>query len=567
MTGLTPSVFASKANQGPFKGKSRRQIAQLKIDQRRPFILDIQDKPLVLGVRIQGSSLSYVLPKSKTVKSISFSKVIKDEDFGGSPPKASKKGSKLSGKIVEVMSEAFFCIYCAMQYKGTLNKYIKDETYLEWNDIQKATELKEFLSTYKISAVVGEEVNSNVFKQYLSNADNFLVVNNWHERLLSQVNVFFGKEKLATGQWTFLRADNLKLNMDPYKTFDMVSSKIKTTVGFNKPIDKDKWNPGDVWFFSSTAKLKLETELKKLNNLIAKEPDSSVGYLNDLNQLIYKLYQKNQLYPISLKAPSGTGAKIESVNEDSDIEQIVDFTKVDLDQGNSDVKLRFDVVYRNKKTKKIKKTKTGFLKMKTDSGGFRLEMEVPGSGARFGSIGTENYQYIIYNTDKSGIDKLQNIRNRSNSYKAIPSNFRAGQSELQWLGASPYMKLEKSQGSKAMASALEGYLQTLFKKINNETFKTYSGGKAPPPDKQILNKTVASEIATAIDGINSSTTKSITVENMYNLATSQGFSVGVSEAQLKARLTGKELKKESKQIMDTSIAETLFDSCFYLKVF
>ena len=45
MTGLTPSVFASKANQGPFKGKSRRQIAQLKIDQRRPFILDIQDRP------------------------------------------------------------------------------------------------------------------------------------------------------------------------------------------------------------------------------------------------------------------------------------------------------------------------------------------------------------------------------------------------------------------------------------------------------------------------------------------------------------------------------------------
>ena len=202
--------------------------------------------------------------------------------------------------------------------------------------------------------------------------------------------------------------------------------------------------------------------------------------------------------------------------------------------------------------------------MKTDSGGFRLEMEVPGSGARFGSIGTENYQYIIYNTDKSGIDKLQRIRSQSNSYKAIPSNFRAGQSELQWLGASPYMKLEKSQGSKAMASALEGYLQTLFKKINNETFKTYSGGNQ---DKQILNKTVASEIATAIDGINSSTTKSITVENMYNLATSQGFSVGVSEAQLKARLTGKELKKESKQIMDKSVAETLFDSCFYLKVF
>ena len=40
------------------------------------------------------------------------------------------------------MSESFFCIYCAMKYKKTLNKYIKDETYLEWNDIQTTTELK-----------------------------------------------------------------------------------------------------------------------------------------------------------------------------------------------------------------------------------------------------------------------------------------------------------------------------------------------------------------------------------------------------------------------------------------
>ena len=78
-----------------------------------------------------------------------------------------------------------------------------------------------------------------------------------------------------------------------------------------------------------------------------------------------------------------------------------------------DVKLRFDVVYRNKKTKKEIKTKTGYLKMKTDTGGFRLENgSYRGSGARFGSIGTENYQYIIYNTDKSGIDKLQRIRSQ-----------------------------------------------------------------------------------------------------------------------------------------------------------
>ena len=40
MTGLTSSVFASKAK--GLQGKARRQIAQLKIDQRGH--LDIQDR-------------------------------------------------------------------------------------------------------------------------------------------------------------------------------------------------------------------------------------------------------------------------------------------------------------------------------------------------------------------------------------------------------------------------------------------------------------------------------------------------------------------------------------------
>ena len=39
------------------------------------FTLDIQDRPLVLGIKIQGSSLSYVLFKSKTVKAFHFQKL------------------------------------------------------------------------------------------------------------------------------------------------------------------------------------------------------------------------------------------------------------------------------------------------------------------------------------------------------------------------------------------------------------------------------------------------------------------------------------------------------------
>ena len=52
MTGLTPSVFASKANQGPFKGKSRRQIAQLKIDQVTQLIGQFGLKYITLAVQM-----------------------------------------------------------------------------------------------------------------------------------------------------------------------------------------------------------------------------------------------------------------------------------------------------------------------------------------------------------------------------------------------------------------------------------------------------------------------------------------------------------------------------------
>ena len=53
------------------------------------------------------------------------------------------------------------------------------------------------------------------------------------------------------------------------------------------------------------------------------------------------------------------------------------------------------------------------LKSKTDTGGFRLEMEIPRFWCRFGSLGTENYQYIIFNTDKTGVNKLLRERKKA----------------------------------------------------------------------------------------------------------------------------------------------------------
>ena len=547
--GLSNTEFAKKASKGPYAGKARKDIANIKIKNRKPFTIEKTGEKII-GLKVSGNNLIYKVKNSE--KTIPFSNIQKDEDFGGQPAKkGSGSSAAISGKIVEVLSEAFFCIYCAMKSAGTLSKYDKDKTYEDWDDIQSVKDISNFASTYKISKYVDQELKSSVFNQYKKFANAFLVDKEWHARLMAQVNVMYSNYPIPNKSFTFLRADNMKRSMDPYKTFEVVAQQIKSKTGFSRPVDKDKWNPADVWFFTSSAENTLTKELKELESKINKNPANAVDQLNNLNQLIFKLFEKKELYPISLKAPAGTSARITAVNEDGDIEQLVKFDRIDLGQGNLDVKIRFDLIYQKKKTKKLVKKMTGYLKSKTDTGGFRLELEFPGSGARFGTLGTENYQYIIYNTDKSGINALQRIRKQSNTFQQIPEKYKPGTGELDWLGASGYQKLSKEKGSR---DYLEGYLQTLFNKINNEKFRL-----GQPPEKNVLNKTIASEIAVAINEIKNKVAREITVENIYNLAVSQGFRVGISKEQLKAR--------GEKSIVDKTVADTLFDSCFHLKVY
>ena len=184
---LTPSVFKKKASKGPYKGKPRKEIALIKIKKKLPFTIDKTNKQ-ILGVKLTGDKLSYI--DGKNTKTISMADIQKDVDFGGQPKKTTASAS-ISGKIVEVMSEAFFCIYVALKMANTLDKYNKDETYKNWDEIQSKKELDDFAREYKILPFVETELNSSVFNQYIKFANDFLVDNKWHERLLSQVKKFF----------------------------------------------------------------------------------------------------------------------------------------------------------------------------------------------------------------------------------------------------------------------------------------------------------------------------------------------------------------------------------------
>jgi hypothetical protein len=272
--------------------------------------------------------------------------------------------------------------------------------------------------------------------------------------------------------------------------------------------------------------------------------------------MIYKLYTSKDLYPISLKAPSGEVHISEENAVGSTITKTARFVKVELGATNLDVKIHFAVDLYDEKAKKIveKNYLQGRIKSKTDTGGFRLEIEAPGAGARFGSIGTENYQWIIANTDDSGIKKLKKIREESEDLVEVFPDTNAG--DKKWLGASNYQSEFKNNPK--ITKELSPYLDNMYKLLNG------SGSFGKSDGKSILNKTIAAEIGVAIEFITNKLTRDVTVENLYDLAASQKFSAGVRPDQLAKR---KNIYGKEAQALGVKEAQYVFDSCFYLKIY
>jgi len=458
----------------------------------------------------------------------------------------------IGGKEVEVFSEAFFCIYFALHLKGKLKKYKSNE----WTKLKTASSIKLWAQKKGIASIVQHQLTDPEFVARIKLIPTFLVDKDWDARLRKQIDKFFTTIPIGSvgkSYWA-MRADVMPVDIDPYKVFEKLSVKLKSRYDFRNAVDKDKWNPGDVWIFSSTARKELTTKLRAYKQAASSNEIYSAGAVTSLNSLVRGLYDTADLYPISLKAP-GAAVRISLENDKvGGYHKVLRFIKVDLDATNQDCKIFFAIDLYNTKTKSIYKKDIvkGRIKSKTDRGGFRLEIEVPGSGARYGSIATENYQWIISNTDKSGVDKLNRIRK---SYDDPAKMFPVG-GERTWLGASNYQKAFKKSASNI--AYLDDYFTEIYSLINKTKFKSKDA-------REKLNKIVASEIAIAINFIKSTIMKDITVENLYNLSASQSFAAGISPQQLERYK--KTADKDEIQALSKKEFKLLMDSCFHLKVY
>ena len=207
-----------------------------------------------------------------------------------------------------------------------------------------------------------------------------------------------------------------------------------------------------------------------------------------------------------------------------------------------------------------------FFKTKTVlSGGARLDIEA-GGAARYGSMGTENYQYLIRETDQTGIAALNKIRDKK-EFSDLKTKYWGKTKGAQWLARAEYVKHFKSDPEE-FKKLIEPYTQALFQTVNPNLFDVRAIGNPRSVAEAFLNKTHAGEVAIAMEFITNKIIRDATTENLFNLAASQGFGAGVSKAQLQTRIRmqkqlGRSLGEEFEEIeMDNS--KKLWSSCFYL---
>ncbi len=562
---LSTGDLAKVASSGPFKGKKRKDIFKLKIKAKSPFLLEDDKKKITVVQGLEWNDKTNVLIAKLGSKkfNVTLRYIVKDIDFGGNPAKKEDTGEKsttVGGKEVEVFSEAFFCYYFALFSENKMKEYSPQV----WKTITNQQQLDAWTKKIGIYSYVETQNKDTAFTSRLNLAIPFLVVNGWHDRLVKQMEKFFSVVKPSNGKnYEAMRADEMPSDLNAQAVFEILAEKAKQKFGFTKKVDKDKWNPGDVWIFSTQGKQKLKSFIPKAKQQASSPAPYTAGVVAQINKMIYDLYLTKDLFPVSLKAPGSVVHISEENAVNSSITKVVRFIKVDLGPTNLDVKIHLAIDLYNEKTKKIveKDYVVGYLKSKTIAGGFRLELEVPGSGARFGSFGTENQQWIVSNTDDSGIKKLQSFRkdfsHLAEGEKNSSNQIASLKDTKNYLSASNLQSTYK-KNPKSMKD-VKPYLDKLYKAINGQSSEF---GKKEL--ESVLNKTVASEIAVAIQFITNKLKRDITVENMYDLAASQRLSSGIRPEQLARR---KAIYGKEAVALGPAEAQYVFEYCFYLKVY
>ncbi len=358
-----------------------------------------------------------------------------------------------------------------------------------------------------------------------------------------------------TGNWVIELPSDLDTTENPYDIYQKISAKLKMK------LKDDKWNPGDIWFINSNGRRALNEYKRDYSSL--KDHSESLSALNEFNGVLIEHFGSGNIIAMSLKklgdVAGGYNVRTKIVNEKNYFDEEVKFDKFILGENNQDIQIYMKVrkVERNPKTERITKrypfySDEMYLKMKTKSGGYRLELYITGTEARHGSLGQEAYQTAIRKTDRGGIDKLSKVREKE-VYEDLKFGNSGGE---KWLSYEITKNANENEYLK-----INSYLTEIFNYVNGSNNVTFTGSDMD----WVQSKIIASEIGYSIKGTGNKLRMDMICENLYRIASSRGMIYGTSSQVEKVLRNSKQGK--DKQLTGLGSREIIMNASIHVKVY
>ena len=345
---------------------------------------------------------------------------------------------------------------------------------------------------------------------------------------------------------------------NPYTAFvKAVGSSAKT----------DKWNPADIW----SMNLEGIRALNKLNKRVMSRNKVSVEYCN---QFLANQFSEGNIIPISLKKPQAS-PHIEVVNSNEYITRIAlgETTNptIEYTYGNKDVKINFTIetieLAKGQKASTARRNPDSargkvvpgsqkHIRLKYHVDNKKLELEYTQSGqpsraaAKMGNIGATNFQNIINQTARSGVNKLNQIQR---DYGDID------------IKTTPWFNGRQLGVTKARreTSKIEPHMERIAEYVG-EMWREITGNNFDPSERSmndpsaLWSKARAGELGVAIHSIPNDRVRKRVIQNLYQTAGSISYVTG---------LTREERELEENMSSPFGTRSVAFNASVYVKVF
>ena len=437
MAALKKADFQKTAKAGAFSGKTRTDIVFLKIEKGLPFILgDTANGKKVYGKSFNENEFQLTYAESisekspRKFKTISITKVFKDEDFGGG-------GSRAKQADNTPITESGCAYYMSLVF-NIIKRELKEEDCTDEN-LEKAKDYVKATTSLKDFKEKGPQDWFDE-KVYMNTAN--AVYKEYKGKLQGTVYCHRGSSFMSS----LYEAKKKALSIDQKEDRIAPGS-------FND----DKWNPGDIW----------------LSNLPPSEqPLKSYLTLPELKQAVLEAAGEDgrtiqtKILGVSLKKPgSSEKAVVEKYN-----------TK---DRSNyKDGSVSYDGFTYGKKGDFFSSNDI-YLYMGGKDVQFRAfnsssswQGNIIGSGALGGKIGGGNIDYYLKKA------KIKSISRSSTTWKeTTASQIGDAQVKLMYELYKTYLSKQKSNIGKGyqMITTFESFKTAVKEKGNNFIFQKYMG--------------------------------------------------------------------------------------------